>query len=223
MRFHQSAILALLALSASALMAAPPTGAVTGTVPQKARPQGRIAVEKYTGTISGKVAKPAPPQAGVWIEGPGVSAGRESSPLIMAQEGYQFAQSLMVVPRGATVAFPNKDNDYHDIYSLSRGNKFNVNRYKKGENPVPVVVFKNPGFVRLNCEIHDHMKAAILVVDSPWYGVTDTNGKFTLKGIPAGTYTLRAQLDEKTQWSVPVLVIAGKTITADFSKSSPLP
>ena len=223
MRFLQSAVFVFLTSFTSAVMAAPQTGAVTGTVPQKARPQGRIAVEKYTGTISGKVAKPAPPRAGVWIEGPGVRANQSSTPLVMAQEGYQFAQSLMVVPRGATVAFPNNDNDYHDIYSLSRGNKFNVNRYKKGENPVPVAVFKNPGFVLLNCEIHEHMKAAILVVDSPWYGVTDTNGKFTLKGIPAGTYTLRAQLDKETQWSVPVLIVAGKTITADFSKSSVLP
>jgi D-aminopeptidase len=67
------------------------------------------------------------------------------------------------------------------------------------------------------------MKAAILVVDSPWHGVTDATGKFTLKGIPAGTYTLRAQLDEKTQWSVPVVIIAGKTITADFNQKPALP
>jgi plastocyanin len=223
MSFFKTAILSGLVLSAATLMAAPPSGGVTGKVPLPARSQGRIAVEKYTGTISGKVAKPAPPQAGVWIEGPGVAAPRPAANLVMGQEGYQFSQSLMVVPRGSTVAFPNHDNDYHNIFSLSRGNRFDINRYKKGETPVPVVAFKNSGFVRLACEIHDHMKAAILVVDSPWHGVTDATGKFTLKGIPAGTYTLRAQLDEKTQWSVPVVIIAGKTITADFNQKPALP
>ena len=223
MRFYKSAILAFLALPASAVMAAPPTGAVTGTIPLPARPQGRIAVEKYTGTISGKVANPPPPRAGVWIEGLGVTAGNSPARVVLSQEGYQFAQSLLVLSRGTTVEFPNKDSDYHNIGSLSRTKRFDIGRYKKDETPVPTVTFDKPGLVKLKCEIHEHMNAVILVVDSPWHGVTDAAGKFTLKGIPQGSYTLRAQLDEKTQWSVPITITAGKTTSVDFTQPAALP
>ena len=67
------------------------------------------------------------------------------------------------------------------------------------------------------------MKAVILVVDSRYFTTTDAAGKFTLSGLPAGNYTLRAQLDEKATWSTPVTISAGKTATADFSKPASVP
>jgi plastocyanin len=212
-----------LALPFAAVTAGPPTGAVTGTVPLPPRKAGRVAVEKYTGTISGKVAAPPQPCAGVWIEGGGVTAGAKPPRIVLPQEGYQFARSLIIVLRGTTVEFPNNDNDYHNIYSTSSAKKFDANRYKKNENPSPEVTFDKVGFVRLQCEIHDHMKSAVIVVDSPWCTVTDSAGKFSLTGIPAGTYTLHARLDEKIQWSCAVTVFSGKTTTADFNKPASAP
>ncbi len=223
MRHLKPAVFLALLVSSAALSAAPQGGAVTGTIPLPPRPAGRIAVEKYTGTISGKVAAPPPPCAGVWIEGPGVAAPAAPQRVVLTQQGYQFSRSLLVVPRGTAVEFPNNDNDYHNIFSLSRAKKFDAGRYKKNEAPAPVVTFDKAGFVRVQCEIHEHMKAAVLVVDSPWSTTTDAAGKFTLTGISPGSYTLRAQLDEKTQWSAPVTVTAGKTVTADFSKPAVLP
>lgn len=198
-------------------------GTVTGIIPLPPRPPGRIAVEKYTGTISGRVAAPPPPCAGVWIEGPGISAGVAPARVVLTQQGYQFAQSLLVVPRGTAVEFPNNDNDYHNVFSLSRPKKFDAGRYKKSETPAPVVTFDKAGFVRVQCEIHDHMKAAVLVVDSPWFTVTDATGKFTLTGVTPGHYTLRAQLDEKAQWSVPVTITSSTPVTVDFSKPAVAP
>lgn len=218
MRFLTPAIFAALLMPAVMVWAGPPTGAVTGTIPLPARPAGRIAVEKYTGTISGKVGAPPPPRAGVWIEGAGVAAPASPPRVVLSQKDYQFAQSLLIVQRGTTVEFPNNDNDYHNIFSLSRAKRFDVGRYKKSEAPAPVVTFDTAGFVRLQCEIHDHMKAFVLVVNSPWCAVTDAAGKFTLSGLPPGSYTLRAQLDEKTQWSMPVTITPGKTASVDFSK-----
>lgn len=223
MRLIRSAILAALILPSATLVASPQTGAVTGVIPLPPRPPGRIAVEKYTGTISGKVGAPPPPAAGVWIEGPGIIAPAKPPRVVLSQQSYQFARSLLVVPRGTEVEFPNNDNDYHNVYSLSRAKPFDAGRYKKNEAPPPVETFNKAGFVRVQCEIHDHMKAAVLVVDSPWCTVTDATGKFTLTGIKPGSYTLRAQLDEKTQWSAPVIITAGKTVTADFSKPSVIP
>jgi plastocyanin len=216
MRFFPLAILAALAIPGLA-------GTVTGVIPLPPRPPGRIAVEKYTGTISGKVAAPPPPCAGVWLEGPGLTAGAAPARVVLPQQGYQFTRSLLVVPRGTAVEFPNNDNDYHNVFSLSRPKKFDAGRYKKSEAPAPVETFDKAGFVRVQCEIHDHMKAAVLVVDSPWYTVTDAAGKFTLTGVTPGSYTLRAQLDEKTQWSAPVTVTAGAPATVDFAKPAVAP
>ena len=223
MRYLFSTLITLLALPSATITAGPATGAVTGAVPLPPRKAGRAAVEKYTGTISGKVAAPPQTCAGVWIEGAGVNAAAKPPRIVLPQEGYQFSRSLIIVPRGTTVEFPNKDNDYHNIFSTSNAKKFDANRYKKNEIPAPAVTFDKVGFVRLECEIHDHMKSAVIVVDSPWCTVTDGSGKFNLTGIPAGNYTLHAQLDEKTRWSSAVTISSGKTTTADFNKRASAP
>jgi plastocyanin len=209
----------LLALHAQAA----PTGAVAGQIPLPARPRGRIAVEKYTGTISGKVSPPPPPRAGVWLEGPGTGAPAAPPRVALTQQGYQFAQSLLVVPLRTTVEFPNDDPDFHNVFSLSRTKRFDAGRYKKSERPAPTATFDKPGLVRLQCEIHDHMKAVILVVNSRYFTTTDAAGKFTLTGLPPGNYTLHAQFDEKAKWSTPVTISAGKTVTAGFAKTTTVP
>lgn len=219
MNLFTPALLATLAISSATVTA----GTVTGIIPLPPRPPGRIAVEKYTGTISGKVAAPPPPCAGVWIEGPGIAARAPAAKVALPQHGYQFARSLLVVSRGTTVEFPNNDNDYHNVFSLSRTKKFDAGRYKKSETPAPVVTFDKAGFVRVKCEIHDHMNAVVLVVDSPWFTVSDAAGKFTLTGVPPGQYTLRAQLDEKSQWSAPVTITSGASAIVNFSKPNFVP
>jgi hypothetical protein len=197
------------------------TGGVTGNIPLPVRAVGRVAVEKYTGTISGKVGAPPQPRAGVWIEGPGVAAPSSPPPVMLSQKDYQFVSSMLVVPLGTVVTFPNEDPDYHNIFSLSKSKRFDLGRYKKNESPPPKTTFDTVGFVRLRCEIHDHMKAAVLVVNSPYFTTTDETGKFTITGLPPGQYTLHAQFDEKTKWSTPVTIAAGRITTIAFPGGAP--
>lgn len=180
-------------------------------------------MEKYTGTISGKVAKAPPIRAGVWLEGPGTKVAPAPTKFVMEQRGYQFGESLMIVTPGTIIEFPNRDQDYHNIFSVSRPNAFDIGRYKKDATPVPTVVFEKPGVVRLQCEIHDHMNAVILVVDSRWRTLTDNAGRFTLTGVTPGSYILHARTDDKTHWSAPVKVEAGKTTTIQFPQRATRP
>ena len=203
-----------------AVGAGQPLGSVTGTVPLPQRPAGRIAVEKYTGSISGRVVKPPPPRAGVWLEGPGTAAGKTKTTVSMPQEGYQFAESMLIISPGTTVEFPNRDNDYHHVFSLSSAKSFEIGRYKKDEKPVPSITFDKVGFVNLSCEIHDHMKASILVVDSRLKTLAEPDGRFTITGVPPGSYTLCAQIDKKNLWSAKVEVSAGKATTAVLNQAS---
>lgn len=202
---------------AGATLAGESTGTVKGIVPLPAGVGARIAVEKYSGSISGKVGTPQPAVAGVWLERSGLAAPANPPRFSLTQKDYQFGQSLLVVPRGATVEFPNEDEDYHNVYSLSKGGRFDLGRYKKGAVPPPSATFDRAGLIRLRCEIHEHMRAVILVVESPYYTVTDAAGAFVLAKIPPGRYTLHAQADEQNPRTASVTVSPGRSTTIEFS------
>ena len=194
-------------------------GTVVGVVPiPKGVKSKRVPVEKYTGKISQKVAAPPVRVAGVWLTGASVKAPTSPAPVTLDQTNYQFGKSLLIVPRNTKVFFPNNDPDFHNIYSLSRAKRFDIGRYKKSERPVPSVTFDRAGLVKLRCEIHEHMEASVLVVDSTHTVATDGAGKFSLKNVPAGSYTLHAFLDDKNSWQVPVEVRAGKITKVNIPK-----
>jgi hypothetical protein len=78
------------------------------------------------------------------------------------------------------------------------------------------VVFDKPGLVTLRCEIHEHMRGLILVLDTPYFILTDADGWFRLSGLPAGRYTLKAWIDSKTTRQQPVELKSGATAHVDF-------
>ncbi len=183
---------------------------VLGSVPITRVAAAPIAVEKYSGSISGRV-NPAPSRiAGVWLESPAIR-GMAAGSARMEQEGYQFRTGLLVVQTGTRVEFPNRDEDYHNVFSLSKTKRFDLGRYRKDEAPA-AVVFDKAGVVRLFCEIHQHMRSVVLVVDSPYFTTTDEKGRFQLRGVPPGSYTLKAWLDEKHSWEQPVTVAGGRGV-----------
>ncbi|MDP0492137.1 MAG: carboxypeptidase regulatory-like domain-containing protein [Verrucomicrobiota bacterium JB023] len=192
-------------------------GSIEGRVPLPNLQSRPVPVEKYRGKISGQVSAPPQAIAAVWLEAPRLKAPANPPAVTLPQTHYQFTRSLLVIPTGTTVVFPNNDPDYHNIYSLSRTKRFDLGRYKQSENPAPKVLFDRPGYVALNCEIHDHMKAHIVVVDSPYFTTTDAQGHFSLKNIPAGSYTLHAQFDRKTSWKQKVTVSSSGTVTVKLT------
>jgi len=105
----------------------------------------------------------------------------------MAQENLQFAPFIRVVRQGEKVAFPNRDDVAHHVYSFSKNNAFELELYKGRE--VPQKRF-NRGQISLGCNIHDWMQAYIFVVDTPWYTQASGN-QAVFDNIPPGRYTLR--------------------------------
>jgi hypothetical protein len=65
-------------------------------------------------------------------------------------------------------------------------------------------VFDVPGLVTLRCEIHEHMRAVVLVLDTPHFVITDPEGNFRLGGLPPGRYVLKAWMNSKTTLERPV-------------------
>lgn len=107
----------------------------------------------------------------------------------VSQQDIQFRPFVLLVPKGATVAFPNKDKVRHHVYSFSKAKKFELKLYGKDETRS--VAFDVPGVVALGCNIHDAMTAYVKVVDTPWAGKSGADGRVSIAGVPAGPATIR--------------------------------
>lgn len=179
----------------------------TPTVPNTAR---------YQNTIQGEVGPPDPPLAVVYLEGNFPVASTTNPPSVrMEQKHYQFAPGILPVQKGTSVEFPNLDDAYHNVFSYSKAKRFDLGRYRKDEKPA-ALTFDKPGVVKLYCEIHEHMRGIILVLDTPYFVKTDTAGKYRLAHLPPGKYTLNAWLSEKTVFAKTVELKDGEIIKVDF-------
>lgn len=138
-------------------------------------------------------ARGAPlPNAVVTIESDATRPGTRpafSYPPVVSQQDIQFTPFVLVVPRGATVSFPNRDTVRHHVYSFSRAKKFELKLY--GRDETRSVTFDVPGAVALGCNIHDGMSAFVKVVDTPWAGKSGADGRVSIEGVPAGAATIR--------------------------------
>jgi len=106
----------------------------------------------------------------------------------MAQRDKAFVPTLLVVQTGTPVSFPNFDTVRHHVYSFSPTKPFELKLY--AGTPVAPVVFDRAGTATLGCNIHDRMLGYIHVVDTPYFGQTDAQGRVTLD-LPEGSHRLR--------------------------------
>ena len=116
-------------------------------------------------------------------------AARPVNNLNIVQSARQFLQPVTLVPVGSAVNFPNRDTVRHHLYSFSPVKKFEIKRYVG--TPAAPVVFDQPGIAALGCNIHDHMAAWVVVVETPYYGLSGADGKLSLARLPPGNYHLR--------------------------------
>ena len=110
----------------------------------------------------------------VYVKGTPVQAAAGTS-ADLAQRHKAFAPNLLVVQTGTAVNFPNLDTVRHHVYSFSPVKPFEIKLY--AGTPSKPVMFDKPGTATLGCNIHDRMVAAIHVVDTPYFGVTDDAGR----------------------------------------------
>lgn len=105
----------------------------------------------------------------------------------MEQRGRRFVPELLVVPVGSTVSFPNLDTIFHNVFSLSKPNAFDLGNYAKDQTRT--VTFTKAGVVYVYCHLHPNMAAAVVVTPNRWCTRADAAGRFVLSGVPAGQYT----------------------------------
>ncbi len=110
-------------------------------------------------------------------------------PVVMDQIKMRFVPHVLPILRGTRVAFPNSDEIRHNVFSPSEAKRFNLGIYRQGA--VKYVVFDRPGEVALLCNVHTEMSAYIIVTPTPFFAVTDDEGRFKIEDIPSGRYLLR--------------------------------
>lgn len=144
------------------------------------------------GTLSGVVQAPvAKHRAGAVIfvkQGPKPSAAQAAPQLAkMDQKGMVFTPRVLPILQGSTVEFANSDPVAHNVFTVD-GEKYDLGTWPKGE--VRKYTFAKAGVYRQLCKVHDDMLAFIVVLQTPWFAVSDKSGQFTLRGLPPGKYTL---------------------------------
>jgi plastocyanin len=190
-------------------------GAVEGRVELPKSHSGPVMAKRYEIVTNGGVLATSPPLAVVYLDGSFPKPNSHSTKQV-AQKDLAFLPSLLPVQVGTRVEFPNLDDTYHSIFSYSPVKRFDLGRYRPEERPIPSEIFDRPGLVTLRCDIHEHMRGLILVLNTPYFVMTDPEGRFRLNKLPSGHYTLKAWIDSRTTREQPVELKSGSTLHIDF-------
>ena len=150
----------------------------------------------------------------VWLTPLDMAAGGFSSPSSghaspqIAQTNKSFDPHVLVIQVGTPVQFPNKDPFLHNVFSLFDGKRFDLGFYEAGSSKT--VHFDRPGVSFLFCNIHPEMSGAVVTVDTPYFGMSDRNGRVAIANVPDGRYQLNVWYER----SLPEdLKAAGRTVT----------
>lgn len=123
----------------------------------------------------------------------------------------QFVPRVKVVQTGANIYFPNQDQIRHHVYSFSEAKQFDIPLYSG--TPSEPIRFDQPGMVVLGCNIHDQMRGYILVSDSPYFSVSDSQGQLTISLNDPGDYELAIWHPEQDQQLEPIQVSIGEDLS----------
>ncbi len=140
-------------------------------------------------SMAPRKVKPARPPAVLWLvplNDPHPPTFTSHADYVLLQKNKMFSPHLLVVPVGASVAFPNRDPFFHNVFSLFDGKRFDLGLYESGTTRS--VTFSREGVSYIFCNIHPEMSAVVLSLRTPLFSVADVHGEFTLPAVSEGDY-----------------------------------
>jgi hypothetical protein len=149
----------------------------------------------------------------VYVEG--VKTRPRPGRATVTMKGKTFLPRVVAVAVGGTVDFPNQDPIFHNVFSVSGENRFDLDLYKRPKSGS--WTFQHPGIVRVYCNIHPQMSAVVLVRDNPHFTKASADGSFVIEDVPAGKYALRAWQERAGEGSVDITVTASDETSAELT------
>jgi plastocyanin len=169
--------------------------------------QGRISVVEKGG-------RPVADASDAVVSVDGIKAKPKPTRTTVTMKGKSFLPRVVAVGVGSTVDFPNEDPIFHNVFSVSGDNRFDLDLYKRPKSGS--WTFTHPGLVRIYCNIHPQMSAVVMVRDNPYFTKAAPDGSFTIDDVPAGRYVVRAWHERGGESTVEVTVPAQGQVTAEL-------
>ena len=170
--------------------------ATAGSAAYASEVTARLEVAERSGEA--KQARKLSP-AVLWLTALDASAVAPAAPgkFTLLQKNKMFTPHLLVVPVGSSVAFPNADPFFHNVFSLFDGKRFDLGLYEAGSTRS--VLFPREGVSYIFCNIHSEMSAVVISLSTPLYSIADASGLFHLHDVPTGDYELHIWVEGQRQ------------------------
>ncbi len=186
-----------------------PVGAIEGTVTLEPPPPPRRSAQRYPGGQAEVHQVQELPAVAYLVGAVAGDGGGVMEAQSMTQRDTAFVPAVVHVQVGGLVAFPNGDPFFHNVFSYSSAQRFDLGRYPQGESKA--VTFDEPGIVELFCEVHDFMRGAIIVTENPFAAVVAEDGTFRMENVPEGEHTIAFWQQDHRPVEQRVVVTAGGT------------
>jgi plastocyanin len=158
----------------------------------------------------------------VYIDGPvGTNAAvPPSQPAMISsthvtQQGAMFSPHVLPVVVGTTVQWPNNDQIFHNVFSMSETTNFDLGLYK-GDRPDKRITFNKAGRADVFCSIHANMHCIVLVLENPYFCLADERNHYAISNVPPGTYKLKAWHERMPPQVREITVPETGEVKADF-------
>ena len=185
-----------------------PAGNITGTIILKGTPPPEQQITQAKDDVNCGKLHTTVPTTQHWVVGKkgelanvvvmlkgisGKSTGASAPPAELDQKGCIYVPSIMAIQTGQKLHVKNSDPVLHNVHTVSAAGNTDQNLAQMANGPDLSFSFtKSENFLKFKCDVHQWMFAWVTVVDHPYFAVSDKDGKFTIKNVPAGKYTVQA-------------------------------
>jgi plastocyanin len=150
-------------------------------------------------------------------EGVNGSYPAPTEPVVLNQKGCHYTPHVFGIMVGQPLQIVNSDPTLHNIHALPKANsEFNTGQPIQGMKFDHTFTAKEV-MVPFKCDVHGWMNAHAAVLDHPFFAVSSKDGKFEIKGLPAGKYTIEAWHEKLGAQTMDVEVAAKESKAADFT------
>jgi plastocyanin len=146
-----------------------------------------------------------------------IGSGRaaDTRPVKFDQRGCAYVPHVLAFVAGSTVDIINSDGILHNVHTESSVNPV-IDFAQPGFKKMISVTVTKPEVIKVGCDAHNWMSGWWYVTANPYYAVTGPDGRYTIKDVPPGTYTLQVWQETLGTQTTKVTVKPGEQVTVDF-------